>query len=268
MKQHTVKKDIFLSGKGLHSGSSVNMRIRPAQEDVGITFVRTNILNKPAIRASISNVTSTIRGTNIGEFHTIEHLMAALYICNVTNAFIELDAPEPPAMDGSSIQFINAIEKAGVIAQKGDIGLIKPAAPVIVRNGDSCLIALPSDRFRITFMINYRFQFIGSQYISCDINKESFKKDIAPARTYGFVSELTALKAKGLGLGASTENAVAISETGYVNELRFQNELVRHKALDLVGDISLTGLEIKAHVIGIRSGHELNAALCRELIRR
>jgi UDP-3-O-[3-hydroxymyristoyl] N-acetylglucosamine deacetylase len=268
MEQHTVKRAFTLSGMGLHSGRPVNMIVKPAQEGVGIVLVRSDLHRRPLVKASIENLTSSVRGTNIGEFHTVEHLMAAFYVCGITNAFVELDSPEPPALDGSALMFIEAIEHAGTVRQGEKAAVLKISSPIVIRSGDKFIMALPSDRFRVSFMINYRFPFIGAQYFSSDIDKKKFKSSIAPARTYGFLEELEALKAKGLGLGASTLNAVAISDVGYVNSLRFKNELVRHKVLDLVGDMSLVGCEIKAHIIGVRSGHELNAALCKELSRR
>jgi UDP-3-O-acyl N-acetylglucosamine deacetylase len=265
VKQKTIKKTISISGIGLHTGKKVSLTINPAKENAGIVFVRTDLPGKPKITANIENVKSTVRGTNLGDIFTVEHLLSALYAFSISNAIIEMDGPEPPALDGSSKQYCELIAKAGVQSQKTPIGTITVTKPFIIGEGGKSLIAMPSDSFRIGFMINYPNHFIGSQYFRAPVNKSIYVRDIAPARTYGFVEELDMLKESGLALGASEENAVAISKSGYLTELRFKDELVRHKVLDLIGDLALLGKEIKAHIIGVRSGHDLNIKLAKRL---
>ena len=264
MKQNTIRKEIIISGIGIHSGRKVSLKLKPAFANSGIVFIRTDIDERPRTAASLENVTDSARGTTLGgSVLTVEHLLSALYALSITTLEVDIDGPELPVLDGSSRPFCDAIMKAGFLDQKLPVKPVSLKGPAVVRDGDRCLIALPSDRFRVSFMINYPVPFISAQYHSFEFDRNAYVKEIAPARTYGFMSELEALKAKGLALGAGADNAVAIGDKGYVNPLRFHDELVRHKILDLIGDLSLIGREIKAHVIGIRSGHDMNIKLAR-----
>jgi len=265
MKQHTIKKDVAIFGIGLHSGKKVSLKFKPAKENSGIVFVRTDLPGKPRIRAEIKNVTSTVRGTNLGSVHTVEHVLSALYAFSITNAEIELNSSEPPVLDGSSLGFCRLIREAGIITQRSRVEVIRVKAPVFIAEKDKSIMAIPSDRLAISFMINYPLDFIGSQFYRLDLSPQSYLREIAPARTYGFLSELSHLKEQGLAKGAGLSNAVAIGEDRYLTKLRFKDEMVRHKILDLIGDISLLGAEIKAHIICIRSGHDLNIKFARSL---
>ncbi len=264
-KQKTIKKEISMSGIGLHSGERSSITFKPAEVGSGITFTRTDLPGKPKLKADINNVKSTIRGTSLGEVSTVEHVLSALYALSVTNLMIELDGQEPPALDGSSKQYCDLILRSGVSRQNGDIPVIEIKKPVLICDAGKCIVAMPSDRFKVSFMINYPVGFIGSQFFRADIDEKTYIREIAPARTYGFMEELDALKEQGLALGASAENAVAMDKNGYITKLRFKDELVRHKVLDLIGDISLLGCELKAHIIGVKSGHDLNIKLARKL---
>ena len=268
MLQHTIKKEITISGIGLHTGRNVNIRLKPAGADSGIVFIRTDLPGRPRIKANLNNVSSTVRGTNLGDINTVEHVLSALYALSITNLEIEISGQEPPALDGSSKQYCELIAKAGIAEQSLEVKCIELSGPLFAAEDGKSLIAVPSDRFKVSFMINYPSGFIGTQFYKSEINSGKYVKDIAPARTYGFIDELEALKKQGLALGASEENAVAIGRDGYLTKLRFKDELVRHKILDLIGDLSLLGADIKAHIIGIRSGHGLNIKLAKKLAFR
>jgi UDP-3-O-acyl N-acetylglucosamine deacetylase len=265
MKQNTIKNSIAINGIGLHTGKEASIKFNPSAPSTGITFIRTDLSGHPKIMADLENITSTVRGTNLGNIHTVEHVLSALYALSITNIEIELDSPEPPALDGSAKGYCELFKKAGIFKQNGDFPVIKLRAPLVIRDNEKAIIAIPDNSFKITFMINYAVPFIGTQVLQFKFDENRYLKEIAPARTYGFMNELEALKSKGLALGASTENAVAIDNNGYVNEPRFHDELVRHKALDLIGDLSLMGAEIKAHIICIRSGHAMNIAFAKKL---
>jgi UDP-3-O-[3-hydroxymyristoyl] N-acetylglucosamine deacetylase len=261
--QSSVKNETIVSGIGLHSGKKATLKFKPAHENTGIVFVRTDLPGKPRITANLKNISGTDRGTNLGDVQTVEHVLSALYAHSISNIEVELDASEPPATDGSAKIFYEALKSAGKIRQKGERRSIKIASPIVLREGDKCLMAIPGDRFTVSFMINYPVSFIGDQYKRFEFGRDDYAKEIAPARTYGFMSELKALKEQGLALGASEENAVAIGDTSYLTPLRFHDELVRHKILDLIGDFSLLQCEIHAHVISIRGGHAMNIKMAR-----
>lgn len=266
MYKATINKQFQLKGVGLHSGRPVNISFKPSSEGSGIVFIRTDLNGGKRIKACLNNVTSTVRGTNLGDIFTVEHVLSALYCMGITDVEIEIDSPEPPAFDGSSWPIVEALKNAGKASYSQKSNIVGVKGPMIIRSEEKAIFAFPSDRFKIDFMINYRFPFIGAQYFRYEFGQRSYEEQIALARTYGFVSELETLKTKGLGLGASIDNAIAISDTGYVNELRYPNELVRHKILDLIGDLSLTGCEIKAHIICIGSGHAMNIELANGLV--
>lgn len=266
-EQHTIKETVSISGTGLHSGKKVSVIFKPAEVDSGITFVRGDMPGHPRIKADLKNVSGTARGTNLGDIHTVEHILSALYALSVSNLEIELSGTEPPALDGSSKPYCDLIMKAGIAAQRSKVRYISINKPVLAFSGGKSLIALPSDRFTVSFMINYPIDFIGTQFYKFEFSGDKYAREIAPARTYGFTDEIASLNRRGLAFGASRKNAVAIGRDGYLTKLRFKDELVRHKILDLIGDLSLLGAQIKAHVIGIRSGHDLNIELAKKLLK-
>ena len=270
-KPQTIKKEISISGVGLHTGKTVNIKFLPAKTDSGINFIRMDLPEQPRIKVDIRNVSSTIRGTKLSngaaEVATVEHVLSALYALSITDLDIQLDGPEPPALDGSSGQYCELMIKAGTVRNSSGIKCIKITRPVVEMDGDKCLAALPSDRFSVNFMLNYPTGLIGTQVHVFDLSASRYTKEIAPARTYGFMDELETLKKQGLALGATADNAIAIGNSGYVAELRFKDELVRHKILDLIGDLSLLGAEIKGRIIGIRSGHDLNIRFAKKILK-
>lgn len=274
--QHTIKDIIGFSGVGLHTGRDVNVRIIPSGEDTGITFLRKDIPNSPAIRAVASNVVATSYATTIGAkgvtVSTIEHLMAALYGLGVDNAVVELDGPEVPVMDGSASHFIEAIEGVGLMAQASPRRHLVIKRPVKVEDRDKYVLFLPSEEaeFTIDYSIDFSHPMLSKQTFTRLFSTDVFKEEIAGARTFGFLRDIETLKANGLAKGGSLDNAIVIGDSDILNEdgLRYPDEFVRHKALDLMGDISLIGAPVIGHLIAHRSGHSLNHRLVQEILRK
>lgn len=268
--QHTIAKPVAFSGIALHTGHEVHIRCLPAPENTGICFQRIDLPQRPLIRAAARHIVSTNRCTTLGaeggewQIHTVEHLLAAISMAGLDNLLIEIDAEEPPVTDGSAVIFLNLLTGAGIISQKEPCRFLLITRPVFVREGDAILAALPYVGFRISYTLSYDHPVIGTQYLDLEITPETFRTQIAPARTFGFAAEVEALHARGLGLGGSLENAVLIGERETVNPLRFPNEFVRHKVLDLIGDLAVNG-RVKGHFVGIKSGHRLNAGLSQKL---
>ena len=271
-QQHTVAQDIPCNGIGLHSGEQVVMTIKPAHEDAGITFVRTDIDGGTSERAQLNPtfdaVTDTMLGTKIENTHgtklsTIEHLMAALWGMGVDNATIELDAPEVPIVDGSSAPYITLIEAAGLVEQAVARKTLVIDAPITVRDGESEATIYPYDGFVLDVEIEFDHQAIPHQRAVYDFELTSFKDMLSQARTFGFAHEVEQLQSMGLARGGSLDNAIVVGEEGVLNEdgLRFDDEFIRHKALDCVGDYFLAGMKIKGRVVTKRPGHGINNKL-------
>lgn len=265
MKQHSIKRPVTIAGIGLHTGKASKMTFKYAEAGSGINFIRTDLEGRPKVMASLENVSGTARGTNLGIVNTVEHVLSALYAMSVTNLNIEMDGPEPPAADGSSMGLVALIRSAGLVEQGPMKRTIRVKEPLVVFGKDSAITALPHNGLTVSFMINYPSDFIGSQFYRFENSEKGYEREIAPARTFGFLSELDELKSKGLALGASAKNAIVIGDKGYNTPLRFPDELVRHKILDLIGDISILNSDIRAHIICVRSGHELNIELAKKL---
>jgi len=265
-RQCTIKEGKTLAGIGLHSGKGVTMRLKPAPENTGIIFVRIDLPGQPFIPAQAAYVSDTRRATTLGwdaaKIHTAEHLLAALSAQGIDNLYIELDAAEPPVADGSALAFIKLIEEAGIIEQKSIRSVVKITEPIWVRHGDRYIVALPYEGFRISCLFINHHPLIGTQYGDYEITREIFCKEIAPARTIGFMHEVEALQAQGLALGGSLDNAVVYDQDKLLTPLRFEDEVVRHKILDIVGDLALIG-PVEAHIIAAKSSHALNTELAR-----
>jgi len=274
INQRTLVKSISYVGIGLHTGKKVKMIVKPAEENTGIVFIRTDIKDKNNIVfAHWSRVVNTTLSTVIGNndeitVGTIEHLMAALSGCGVDNALIEIDGPEVPIMDGSAAPFVSVIEQIGTIDQTVSRNAILINRPVEVREGDKYSILMPSYTPRITVEIDFEQQVIGSQTFSVALVNEAFRKNIARARTFGFSSELQQLRHQGLAKGGSLKNAVLVDGERIVNDegLRFENEFVRHKILDAMGDLALLGVPVIGHLYGYKIGHKLNNLLIKQLL--
>lgn len=266
----TIQKTKLIQGIGLHSGEEVHLKISPARAGNGLVF-RASGSQKGDIPVTPFNVVDTLQAVTLGNSNwrisTVEHLLAGLATAGITDADFEIDAPEIPIMDGSARPFYEAIQEAGV----QDLGV--PCEPIVINTpvwvveGDKYVIALPHDGFRVTYTINFNHPMLNGRTLNMDLSTQMCAEEILPARTFGFFKEAEALKAKGLALGASLDNAVVMTDDGYMNEsLRFENECVRHKALDLIGDLYLMGRPIQAHIIASKAGHKLDVALGKNIL--
>ncbi|WP_455211625.1 UDP-3-O-acyl-N-acetylglucosamine deacetylase [Kaarinaea lacus] len=271
--QRTLKQPITYVGIGLHTGKKVSMIVRPASDGQGIHFHRKDV---PAgtgfIPARWYNIVETRMSTVLGNEHgvtisTVEHLLAALRGCGVDNAFIEVDGPEVPIMDGSAGPFVSLIERIGTVCQDLTRHAIWIHQPIEVRTKDKFAIMMPSDVQRITVSIDFNSPVVGSQSLSVELVNEAFVKSVARARTFGFTHELETLQRAGLIQGGSLNNAILVDGERIVNEegLRFKDEFVRHKVLDCYGDLSLAGAPILGHYYTHKPGHELNALFLQKL---
>ncbi|NLK08370.1 MAG: UDP-3-O-[3-hydroxymyristoyl] N-acetylglucosamine deacetylase [Firmicutes bacterium] len=267
-EQQTLRKSVTLSGMGLHSGTAVHMRLLPASVNTGIIFRRMDLPGQPEIPAAVESIASTNRNTSLSrgtaQVMTVEHLMAALRGLGVDNAIIELDGGEPPMGDGSAQIFVEMIQEAGLSAQGTRRHFCQLNTPVWVSQGDSHLVAVPADEFTVSYTFVSDHPQVGTQYGEFAITEDVFLQELAPARTLIFAKDIEALRRQGLGLGGNLDSVVIIGDNGYHNSLRYQDEVVRHKILDIVGDLGLLGF-LQAHVIGVRSGHSLNRQLMLEI---
>lgn len=275
MNQRTVESISSCYGIGIHTGRFINMTLRPAKENTGIVFVRTDVKDLDnVIYASYSNVIETSLGTVVSnsssvKVSTIEHLMAALYGTGIDNVIIEIDGPEVPAMDGSSMPFVFMIDYARI----RDLGVkrknVKIVKEILVESKDSYIHVDPSDVFEINMKIDFKNKGIGSQNISFSGKSSDFKSEISMARTFGFVSEIETLKSMGLALGASLDNAIGVDDDGNIlneDKLRYEDEFVRHKTLDAIGDFYTSGVSSIAGKFSCnRSGHYTNNLVLRKI---
>lgn len=267
--QKTLKSSIGCTGIGLHSGQKVSMTLNPASVNDGISFVRTDIGGQDGIiPACWKNVVDTTMATTIGndagaQIGTIEHLMAALAGCGIDNAVIELDGPEVPVMDGSAAPFVFLIECAGVVVQNAPRKALRIEKSITVGDENKFISAAPAEAFAVSFEIDFDSAAVARQKLEMRLVNGTFKTDIARARTFGFAHEVDALQKAGLARGGSLDNAVVIEGDTILNGdgLRYDDEFVRHKILDCVGDLYLAGAPIIGEITGFRSGHTLNSAL-------
>ena len=296
--QRTIAKETSCVGTGLHTGVESKITFKPAPEDFGIRFKRMDVDGCPEIKADIDHVVDISRGTTIEEngvrIHTVEHALAACVGIGLDNVLIELSEKEPPVMDGSAIDFVEALLKAGIVKQnapKNYLHIDEAVGYTDAARGVDIHI-MPSDQFRVTFMLDYDYKSLGTQFTTMDEVEKNFASEIAPARTFCFLSEIEHLKEEGLIKGGNIDNAVVIvdkkideKEAQKLSELfgiekeislgsngtlggtefRFDNEPVRHKALDLIGDLALLGMPIQGHVIASKSGHAANVELVKEI---
>jgi UDP-3-O-[3-hydroxymyristoyl] N-acetylglucosamine deacetylase/3-hydroxyacyl-[acyl-carrier-protein] dehydratase len=271
--QHTIGKTASLSGTSLHTGEKVSLKLQPAPVDHGIKFKRKDLQDEPTIDARIDNLKTVERATTIGEgsvrVHTVEHVLAALSGMGVDNAIVEMDANEPPIGDGSAQSYVDLIERAGVTAQEEPRRFFDVREPVHVESKTGALlILLPDEKFRISCTQagpNNRF----AQYLSTEVTPAVFEREIAPARTFVFYEDVEPLMEKNLIKGGSLENAIVVRGDAVLckEPLRFQDEFVRHKILDIIGDLALIGRRIRGHVVAAKPGHAVNADLARVVAR-
>ncbi|HXF91432.1 MAG TPA: UDP-3-O-acyl-N-acetylglucosamine deacetylase [Nitrospiraceae bacterium] len=272
--QHTIADTVSCSGVGLHTGQPVTLTLRPAPPDTGIVFLISNGSSYTALGASVENLTSTELCTAISgqgsEVKTIEHILAALAGLEVDNVYIELDAGEVPVMDGSAGPFVQMVRAAGIIPQHRPQPFLKITQPIEVVDGSKRIRIEPSATPRITYSIQYSHPLIQTQSYSYDHSVLAFERDIAGARTFGFLHEVEALWSRGLAKGGSLDNTIVLTHDGILNTsgLRYQDEFVRHKVLDLIGDIALLGVPFIGHLIAERSGHALHTKLVEHILRQ
>ncbi len=272
-RQHTLKNSIYCSGTGLHSGARVALSLHPARPDTGIVFRRADVGGADAeIRARYDHVSDTRLCTTVTNragvsVATVEHLMAALAGCRLDNVMVEINGPELPIMDGSSEPFVFLIDCAGVVAQDAPRRACRVLKPVAVTDGESSARIEPWAGSTINIELDFETAVIGKRSMFFDLLSDSFRGELSRARTFGFLHEVEALQAAGLARGGSMENAVVISGDTVLNEggLRFDDECVRHKALDCVGDLYLAGAPLIGHFHGMRPGHAINNRLLRRL---
>ena len=269
-KQRTLKTEISYTGIGLHSGREVHATLKPAPEDTGIVFVRKDLSGEPQIHAKAQNVTSTLRATTVEEngnkVFTIEHLMSAFHAHRIGNAYVELDSEEPPVADGASLVFFELMAKAGIVEQAKDRKeiVIDKVYRIDDEKTGRFVMVLPYDGFRVSFTSLNPHKLIGVQYEDFHVDEAVYHKEIAPARTIAYEKEIQALREMGLGLGGSLENVIVYNDEGWLNPLHFEDELVGHKILDVIGDLRLAGI-IRGHVIAVASGHALNTQLAKQI---
>ncbi len=272
--QQSIAQTITCSGVGLHTGNPVTLTLRPAPPNTGIVFVRTEDGGPVALSASVRNLVPaelcTTISTNGLVVKTVEHVLAALVGLSIDNVFVELDAGEVPVMDGSAAPFVHLIRAAGIAPQDSHQPFLKIMQPIEVVDGNRRILFEPATTTRISYSIQYDHPLIRRQTYVYQWEVSAFERDIAGARTFGFLNEVKHLWAKGLGKGGSLENTVILSEDGVLNEsgLRFQDEFVRHKILDLIGDLALLGVPFIGHLKADRAGHALHAKLVQSILEQ
>ena len=268
--QRTLHQEVNFEGIGLHTGRHSSVSLKPAPRDTGILFLRRD--KNSIIRASVDSVTDTAFATTVGyngaKIRTVEHILAALAGLGVDNALIEVDGPEIPILDGSSIGLTEMILNSGIAKQSKKRPVMRITHPVALSDGSAEIAVLPFDGRRITYRIQFHHHLLGEQSLSIDLTEESFVMEIAPARTFGFLKDVEYLKANGFARGGSFDNAIILGDKGILNStvLRFQDEFVRHKILDLIGDLSLLGVPIYGHIIANKSGHTTNLKFLKKLL--
>ena len=267
-RERTLASRVIYDGIGLHAGKPVHMELAPAAPGTGIVFARSDMPAEKPVAATAANVTATLRATTIGagtlKFFTIEHLMSALHVHGIDNCLVTLDAEEPPVVDGSARTFFRLIAQAGTAEQDAERHETVIDRVYRVDNGSHFVMAIPYDGLRVSFTSLNDHPLIGVQYYDIEVTPETYEKEIAPARTIAYEKEIAALQANGLGLGGSLETVIVYNDEGWMNPLNFPNELVRHKILDVLGDLRLAGI-IRGHIIAVASGHALNTALAKRI---
>ena len=273
LPRRTLRREATLEGVGMHTGVPARATFGAGERGAGIVFRRTDLEGAPAVPARLTSVTGVERRTVLAaggaEVHTVEHVLAALHALGVDDAVVELTGPEPPILDGSFQPFVEAVRSAEPAEHGGEAVQYTVTEPFELREGEASYLVGPADGLRISTTIDFPHPLIGRQSGSWDITPEAFARELAPARTFGFVREVEKLRSKGLIVGATTANAIVLDEQGVVdNTLRWPDEFVRHKAADLVGDLALVGGRIHAHVVAEKPSHRGNVALANAIRRR
>ncbi len=273
MKQRTLLREATISGKALHTAAEVTLTLKPAPINTGLVFRRKDIYGKPEVCPTIEMVGDLVRNTSVSsghvQLHTIEHVMASLSGMDVDNAIIEMDSSEPPILDGSSKLFVNLVQQAEPVEQDAEREYYTLTEPVSVSDGNRSLIALPYDGFKIT-CTSADDRGIHTQHLSLDIDPETFQQALAPARTFTIYEDIEELLKMGKIQGGSLDSAIVIKGDKILSKepLRYQDEFVRHKILDIIGDLTLLGKKLKAHIVAVRPGHALNAKLTEKIFQQ
>jgi UDP-3-O-[3-hydroxymyristoyl] N-acetylglucosamine deacetylase len=270
-QQRTLRRPVSCSGIGLHSGNKVTLSLKPAPADFGIRFQRSD-LGGLEIPATVTHLGAIQLATGLTReavsVETVEHLLAALTALGIDNVIVELNTPEVPIMDGSAAPFVYLIlNEAGVKRLPAPKKYLKVLRPISLSQGDKRIALYPSDHFKVTYSISFDHPLIRHQSRTIKITDETFVEEIAPARTFGFLKEVEMLRQRGLALGGSLDNAIVLGETGVLNNaLRFEDEFVRHKILDVIGDLSLVGYPVIGHLVAHRGGHALHTAFAARIL--
>lgn len=268
--QHTPLREVSCQGIGLHTGQAISLTLRPAPIDHGIVFRRMDIGATALVAAIPENVQDTHYATTLGkdgvEVHTIEHLMAAFAGMGIDNCLIDLDGPEVPAMDGSARPWVEVLQRAQRKRQFAPKAYLKVKERIVVSDGSRFLQLVPSDRLTVFYTMSFGFPFLGEQSVAYNLSRKTFVDNIAPSRTYVYLQDVERLHSMGLAQGGSLENTVVISDEGVLNGgLRWRDELVRHKVLDMMGDLYLLGKPLVGTLIAYGAGHELHVRLVQEI---
>ena len=273
-RQKTTVAPAIIAGVGVHTGDRVRLAVRPAPVGTGIVFVRTDIKDRDnripvsgeaVVDARLNTMIQNAAGVRLS---TIEHLMAAFAALGVSNAVVEVDGPELPILDGSALQFVQLLDRAGFRRQSAPVRYIEILEPIRVTEGDKSAALLPCDRYEMRFEIDFPTPVIGNQVVDFVVDEETFRNEIMAARTFGFAHEVEALRKAGLARGGSLENAVVIDGDQILNPggLRMEREFVKHKALDAIGDLYVLGAPLLGRYEGVKAGHHINNLLVRELL--
>ena len=274
MKRRTIDASINYEGIGLHKGENIRMNLVPAVSGTGIIFKRVDLEEgKNEIEMDVTNTFDLTRGTNLqnehgAKVHTIEHFLSALYIYGITDMQVELDGNELPIGDGSAKPFVELFEGRTVDLEE-DAPEIVITEPVYISQGDKHIVALPYEGYKLTYTIRFEHTFLKSQHAEYEVDLETYAREIAPARTFGFDYEVEYLKANNLALGGTLDNAIVVKKDGVLNPggLRFEDEFVRHKMLDIIGDLKVLNKNIRGHLIAVKAGHALDIAFAKKLIK-
>jgi len=268
--QQTLRRSVSCSGIGLHSGQKVTLRLKPAPANHGIRFRRLDLdgAEVPALADRVARLAyATGLAQDTASVETVEHLLAALVSLGIDNVSVELNQAEVPIMDGSAASFVYLVHEAGVKALKAPRKFLKIVRPISLSRGDKRIVLYPSDHFKVTYSISFDHPLLRHQSRTLCVTEESFIDEIAPARTFGFLKDVEQLRQKGLAMGGSLDNAIVLGETGVLNNsLRFEDEFVRHKILDVIGDLALVGYPLIGHLVAHRGGHALHARFAQKIL--
>lgn len=273
MRPHrkTISTPVAIEGIGLHSGIYTKVELHPAEAGAGLGFVRTDLrdLRIPALQASTTALDyATTVGKDDVSIGTVEHLLSAIHVAGVTDLEIRIDGPEVPIVDGSALPFVHLLEAAGMRSFEERMGVLRIVRAIELNEGEKRIRIEPAARLSVDYRIDFNHPVIGHQAVAFDLDYERFVSEVAPARTYGFIRDVEQLRAAGLARGGSVENCIVLDDTGVMNgPLRFEDEFVRHKVLDLMGDLALLGYPIVGAISAVRAGHALHSRLVAAILR-